>query len=163
MENVTNLDPLTFIGVVVAIFGILIPIYKYLFDRKSQLQDARFRIYHALIKGLVEPELQKENVIDEETGNVCNKYGIMQDRQIAVIFELRNFPEYFEVTERILNKLKIQWKSSTHNKPTINEICHTLSYIAIYQRCLYKVLRRTIILSPIANWCINFEKQRVKY
>lgn len=31
------------------------------------------------------------------------------DRQIAVIFELRNFKEYFPVTLRILKGLKVSW------------------------------------------------------
>jgi len=57
---------------------------------------------YTMIKSLVEPELQEENVIDEKTGQICNKYGKMVDRQVATVFELRNFPEYFEVTKRIL-------------------------------------------------------------
>ena len=154
---------LTIVGIVVAIIALIIPIYKYLFDRKLQLQDARFKIYHGLIKSLVEPELQEENVIDEKTGLVCNKYGKMEDRQIATIFELRNFPEYFEITERILRKLKVQWEANPNNVHIINEIRYTLSYITTYQKWIYKFLRWTIILSPVTKWFVNTEIQRVKY
>lgn len=154
---------LTIVGIVVAIIALIIPIYKYLFDRKLQLQDARFKIYHGLIKSLVEPELQEENVIDEKTGQICNKYGKMVDRQVATVFELRNFPEYFEVTKRILEGLKTKWEKEHVHLSIIHEIQYTLSYIVIHQRCIYKFLRWTIILSPFAKLFVNMEIHRVKY
>lgn len=144
-------------GLLIAVIGVVVPIYKYLFDRKLQSQDTRFKIYHGLIKSLVEPELQQENVIDSQTHIICNKYGIMEDRQIATIFELRNFPEYFEITERILCKLKVQWEVNPNNVHIINEIRYTLSYITIYQKWIYKFLRWTFILSPIAEWLVKYQ------
>ena len=162
MEDWIYKNLLTIVGIVVAIIALIIPIYKYLFDRKLQLQDARSKIYHGLIKNLVEPELQKENVIDEKTEQVCNKYGKMEDRQIATIFELRNFPEYFEVTERILHKLKTEWGGNPSNEHIINEIRYTLSYIATYQKCGYEFLRWTKLLTPLAERLINRRMKDLK-
>lgn len=151
------------IAIVIALIAFIVPIYKYLLDREVQLQDARFKLYHGLIKSLVEPELQRVNVIDPQTKLQHNVYGKMMDRQIATIFEMRNFPEYFEVTERILNGLKNKWEAEGVYKPIINELCYTLTYIKIYQRCLYKFLRWTWFLSFIPSCCIHFEMGRVKY
>lgn len=162
MKDWINDNSLTLIGIVVAIVTFIIPIYKYLFDRKLQLQDARFKIYHGLIKSLVQPELRQENVVDEETGLVCNKYCTMEDRQIATIFELRNFPEYFEVTERILHKLKTEWGGNPSNEHIINEIRYTLSYIATYQKCGYEFLRWTKLLTPLAERLINRRMKELK-
>ena len=41
------------------------------------------------------------------------------DSQIAIIFELRNFKEYSEVTTRILNSLASEWKNDA--KPRLIE------------------------------------------
>lgn len=151
------------ISVFIAIITLIIPIYKYIFDKELQTQDARFKIYHGLIKSLVEPEILRENVIDGETKLLHNVYGKMQDRQIATIFEMRNFPEYFEVTDRILTGLKTKWENDRVHKPIINELCYTLSYIKIYQRCIYRFFRWTRVLSSLSSLCIKFEMGRLSY
>lgn len=56
------------------------------------IKDKRFNNYHRLIKELV----------DGETPDVV----LRLDRQIAILFELRNYPSYYEVTQRILVGLK---------------------------------------------------------
>lgn len=150
-------------SIVIAFFGLVIPVYKYLFDKNLQLRDVRFNTYHLLIKKLVQPELHKENVINKEFGILHNEYTIMQDRQIATIFELRNFPEYFELSERLLNKLRKEWESDPFNIPVINEICYTLSYITIYRRNLYRFLRFTKVFSFVADFFVYLEMSRVKY
>lgn len=35
--------------------------------------------------------------------------------QIAYIYELRNFPEYAELTKTLLNRLDIMWKKGEEN------------------------------------------------
>jgi hypothetical protein len=50
------------------------------------------------------------------------------DRQIAVVFELRNFKEYFEVTLRMLEGLRETWADPRFNRLT-EEIGHTIDYI----------------------------------
>ena len=149
-------------SIFLALFGIVIPIYRYLVDRGLQNQDIRFKTYHELIKKLVQAELAETNPIkinkDNTTGKEeyqvigGNRYCIMQDRQIAVIFELRNFPEYFEVTKRILQALKEEWKEDKCNSRIISEIEYTLAYIDKYRHCLQRILRFIFLKRLSRSW-----------
>lgn len=87
---------------------------KYLKQRAIEIRDRRFEVYHTLIQRLVEPA----------PGAV-----IMLDRQIAVVYELRNFPEYYDVTLRILRGLRDTWKSAPANERLLSEIDLTLAYV----------------------------------
>lgn len=129
-------------GIIISLFGIIIPLYKFISEKNLKQKDLRFKTYHLLIKDLVEP--------DKETGK------IMLDRQIATCFELRNFPEYFELTKRILNDLNLQWDKDDRNKRIINEIKYTLKYITIYN-CFFFVLLRTIGLGFICKIIIRIK------
>ncbi len=53
----------------------------------------------------------------------------MLDRQIATVFEFRNFPDYFELSGRILTDLKNQWGNKSENARLITEIKLTLKHI----------------------------------
>lgn len=64
-------------------------IYKYFHNAELESRDKRFERYHDLIK-----KLNQSDTPDE---------AIKLYRQVAVIYELRNFQEYYPVTERILN------------------------------------------------------------
>lgn len=79
------------------------------------------------------------------------------DRLVAIVFELRNFPEYFEVTKRILEGLKTKWEMEDVHKSIISEICYTLSYITTYQKGVFRFLRWTIILSPMSERLIKYQ------
>ena len=70
---------------------------RYLRLRGEALSSEQFRTYHGLIRDLVQPG----------SGEVMRR-----DRQIAVVFELRHFPAYFEVTSRILAGLRSDWKDA---------------------------------------------------
>jgi len=129
-------------GIIISLFGIIIPLYKFISEKNLKQKDLRFKTYHLLIKDLVEP--------DKETGK------IMLDRQIATCFELRNFPEYFELTKRILNDLNLQWDKDDRNKRIINEIKYTLKYITIYN-CFFFVLLRAIGLGFICKIIIRIK------
>lgn len=79
----------------------------------------------------------------------------MLDRQIATCFELRNFPEYFEITKRILTDLKTQWAQDPRNKRITTEIDYTIKYIKIYNNLfllIFQVLGLRIINKQIANF-----------
>lgn len=95
-----------------ALFAGLWTVYKF----RDYSKDKRFEVYHRLIKELV-----------DEQGNP-DKH-IKLDRQIAVVYELRNFPKYFEVTKRILIGLKNQWKDNGDVKRIIEEIDISLTYM----------------------------------
>ncbi len=75
---------------------------------RDYLKDKRFNIYHKLIDELVNEQLQPDR-------------KIKLDRQIAIIYELRNFSAYYPVSKRILIGLKSQegWMG---NKRIIEEI-----------------------------------------
>jgi len=64
---------------------------------RDQVKDKRFKTYHDLIGWLVDEQIREKGLIK-------------LDRQIAVVYELRNFPKYFEVSTRILEGLAQDWK-----------------------------------------------------
>lgn len=81
------------------------------------LKDKRFETYHQLIKELVDEQVNPDK-------------KIKLDRQIAIVFELRNFPSYFEVSKRILKGLRDQWKDIQGVKRVIEEIDISLCYMS---------------------------------
>ncbi len=77
------------------------------------IKDRKFKAYHHLIAELVDEQLAPDK-------------KLKTDRQIAVIFELRNYSGYFPVTKRILQGLKVDWKD---NLRVIEEIDQTIDFI----------------------------------
>lgn len=99
-------------SLVVAYFSLVVPIKHYLNQRNTEEKDKRFKNYHKLIEELVSLEKPKLH------------------RQVAVVYELRNYSEYFEVTKRILAGLRKEWyKSNTNVDELIKEIDLTLDFI----------------------------------
>lgn len=115
------------IGLLIAVLAFVIPIYKYLSQKREEQKDKRFQTYHQLIADLANPP------------------GGKLDRQIATVFELRNFPNYFELTKRIMTDLTTQWENDPDNKRLITELNLTLSYIEKkskwFNRWAYKIFR----------------------
>jgi hypothetical protein len=75
------------VGAVGAAIAFVVSIFQFLSVRKRESREREFNQYHALIDRLVSRD---------GTGS------LPLDRQIAVIFELRHFPRYYECTVRIL-------------------------------------------------------------
>lgn len=88
------------LGVVLAATPIVYTMIQFILARRAEAKRVRFETYHSLIKQLVE----RENP----------DHPMRLDRQIAVVFELRNFKHYYEVTLRILRGLKADWSSSEY-------------------------------------------------
>ncbi len=85
------------------------------FKFREHVKDKRFKTYHDLIDQMVNEQREADR-------------KIKLDRQIAVIYELRNFKEYFDVSIRILKGLKEEWKDN--DKPrVIDEINLSLDYM----------------------------------
>ncbi len=108
------------LGIVMTIFLAIIPaawsFIRYLSLKSKELRFERFKIYHQLVRELVEPEAEGR--------------GMMLDRQIAIVFELRNFPEYHEVTLRMLEGLKRSWDTGHPKfKRLLDEMDLTIGYI----------------------------------
>ncbi len=111
-------------SIVSLLFGLLPLIWSvvsYIHSKKQELKQVRFEAYHKLIKQLVE----RDNP----------GLDLYLDRQIAVVFELTNFKEYYPVTHRILIGLRKKWleSSSSARYPVnrlIEEIDLTLKHIS---------------------------------
>jgi len=108
----------TALGIVLALIPIIWAAIQYILIRRAEERRVRFTTFHNLIKQLVERESPNEP-----------KH---LDRQIAVIYELRNFKEYFPVTLRILKGLKSDWDSygpPEKRKRLIEEVDLTIKHI----------------------------------
>ena len=176
-NGIDIMEIVAIIGLIFTIFSVFFPIRRYLKDKTVEYVSFRFNAYHDLIKKMVEPEEIMEDPVynmktgkrfesssDEENHETLKNahiipgkvYGIMVDRQIAVIFELRNFPEYFEVTKRLASALGEQWKNEVRVSKEINFL---LKYIDIYNGCCHKIFR-FIGLSFISNLVINSKMEK---
>ncbi len=94
----------------VAILAVFLAFLKF----TEYIRDKRFNAYHELISRLVE-------------GKVNSNKEIKLDCQIATVYELRNFPKYFNVSKRILKGLQKTWKTS--DERLLSEIELTISYM----------------------------------
>jgi hypothetical protein len=105
------------IGLLGAIATFAWPIIQFVLIRRREQRTSEFEVYHRLIKELVSPN--------------SNDGGMWIDRQIAVVFELRNLPRYCEVTDRILTGLQKKWTSDSNFvwSNLLEEIDLTLKYI----------------------------------
>jgi hypothetical protein len=118
MKYIEHLENLLFLledhsglfTIVVVIFGGLWALVKF----REHIKDKRFKTYHQLIDWLVNEQTHADRVIK-------------LDRQIAVVYELRNFPKYFDVSIRILEGLLVEWKDN--NTRIIEEIKLSLAYM----------------------------------
>ena len=100
------------IAAIPALISLAISVWRYTSDHRASHRQQRFENYHRLIHELVEgQENQKLPRLDS---------------QIAIIFELRNYPEYRELSERILNGLKSFWPENIKNQRLHEEIRLTL-------------------------------------
>ena len=106
------------------VFGVtiafLFSIYKYYINRKTELYWKEFEIYHKLLKDLVQPEV--------ENGTMY------QDRQVAIIFELKNFKRYYPISEKILKELRKTW---INNNRLVEEIDLTLEQKKRKNECYF--------------------------
>jgi hypothetical protein len=100
-------------GVLTAISVIIGGLWA-LIQFREHIKDKRFQTYHKLIDELVNEQLQADR-------------KIKLDRQIAIVYELRNFPKYFDVSERILKGLRVEWEQT--NSRIIKEIDLSLAYM----------------------------------
>jgi hypothetical protein len=90
---------------------------QFILVRRKEQQAREFQAFHRLIKELVSPD-------------DTNKF-IWIDRQMAVVFELRHFNRYYDVTVRILSGLREKWSADPEFRWTrlTEEIDLTLEHI----------------------------------
>jgi hypothetical protein len=102
----------TALGVIIALLAASFPSIQYVLTKKSEDRKHTFETYHRLIDDLVgasgKPKL---------------------DRQIAIIFELKNFKAYYPVSLRILEGLKTTWSNPDIEPRLVNELNLTIAYL----------------------------------
>jgi len=107
------------LSIIVAILIAVIPaiwtFINFLILKNKELRHERFKIYHQLIESLIQPNASGQ--------------GPFLDRQIAIIYEFRNFQEYFVLTKRMLEGLKKNWGDHPNFKRLTDEIDLTLQFI----------------------------------
>jgi len=99
------------LAILVSIIAALIPAIQFTQTKRSEDRKSDFRTYHRLIEDLVSPPAPK------------------LDRQIAIVFELRNFKKYFAVSIRILEALKADWKTNPDIERLFREIDLSIAYM----------------------------------
>jgi hypothetical protein len=100
------------LGIVGAAIAFITSNIQQFFQRRTEAREREFQSFHRLVKDLVTPDAQDGKV--------------WEDRQAAVAFELRNFPRYYEFTQRMLLRLKNIWGAWPR---LVEEIDLTLKYI----------------------------------
>ncbi|SMO40381.1 hypothetical protein SAMN06265350_101565 [Solitalea koreensis] len=106
------------IGIAIAFLALYIPFINYVIGLRKKNEDNRFAIYHKLI---------------EEFAGADKAPKL--DRQIAIVFELGRFPEYYPVSRRILVDWKALYlnKSNRDHKRLEKEIDLTISNMDSYK------------------------------
>ncbi|MBJ6370811.1 hypothetical protein [Sedimentitalea arenosa] len=104
------------LGVVLIACPLAWTMIQWFLIKRSEERDRQFKVYHMLVKELVQP--------DEEG-------SIYLDRQIAVVFELERLKEYRKLSVRILKGLRDRWsKLASVNTPfqrLIDQIDETIA------------------------------------
>jgi len=106
------------LGVLIALIPVMWGSLQYLSLKRSEIRQKEFENFHSLIRSLVE----------RDDPNVPLKL----DRQIATIFELRNYKPYFDVSLRILTGLKEDWAEygpTQKRSRLMEEIDATIAYM----------------------------------
>ena len=98
----------------ISILSLLIGFFWIVIKFREYVRDRRFKTYHELIDWLVNEQINPDK-------------KIKADRQIATIYELRNFPKYFDVSKRILKGLQEDWSGG--NKRVLTEIELSIAYM----------------------------------
>ncbi len=112
---------LTSHAIALSIIGAAIPfgwsVTQFILVRRKEQQAREFEVFHKLIKELVSPDADTK--------------ATWIDRQMAVVFELRHFPRYYEVAVRILSGLREKWGADPEFKwpRLIEELDLTLEYM----------------------------------
>ncbi|WP_458374956.1 hypothetical protein [Pseudomonas pergaminensis] len=99
------------LAVLISIVVALIAFYNYIVVRRSEERGRQYDRYHRLLEDL----------------NIRNQGDApFIDRQIAVVYELRNFPEYYPVTLRILKRSLAHWRYLEQTSKILNNRVNTL-------------------------------------
>jgi len=110
------IDNKEFFGILVSFFAIIIPLTTLIYTKRKEQEQNNFEKFHkVLIAGL---------------SNQSTKIGL--DEQVAILYELREYPKYYPVIKRILKFQINRWNSqllkNPHYRLLITEADLTLRY-----------------------------------
>lgn len=95
-------------GTVLAVTGAVITflwsVFQFMLNRGRESKNRDYQVYHQLIKEIVQPDTGGETYIA---------------RQMAAVYELRNFPRYFDISYRVANHLKVSWADKLTTQPDL--------------------------------------------
>lgn len=74
---------------------------SYIDLKKREVREKQLQLYHDLVRKLVSPPAGSNMKLDS---------------QIAIVYELTNFPDYFPLTARILEGLRREWIEPRHER-----------------------------------------------
>lgn len=95
-----------FFGIIISFLGIVLPLAILLITKNKEQKQINFEKFHNnLMRGL---------------SNQDSKLGL--DEQIAIIYELRNYPEYYPVIKRLLLFQRKRWESMLDKKPLFSNL-----------------------------------------
>ncbi|MBR9973197.1 hypothetical protein [Magnetospirillum sulfuroxidans] len=105
----------TILGFVIAagsVAGIAFQASRYMAVRNADLRQREFENYHRLLHDLATGFDGKGKMVS----------------QMAIIFELRNYPSYAQMSIKVLKKLQDDWKDS--GKPELlDELVSTINFL----------------------------------
>ena len=90
-----------FIAAIPALIAVAVSAWRFASDHRQAHRQQRFENYHRLINELVQ-------------GREGQKHPKL-DSQIAIIFELRNYKEYGDLTRRLIDGLRSTWPETNQN------------------------------------------------
>lgn len=125
------------IGALFSIGAITWAAVHYINLQSKEVKQKRFETYHLLIRNFFEP--------------LPNQEKPLLDRQIAIVFEMRNFPEYYEISLRMLEGLLPEWDKKQEWSRLAAETKSTIKYIKDKQIFLqsFRIYRGNWRLSKI--------------
>ncbi len=95
-----------FFGIVVSFLSIVIPSTILVLTKNKEQKQIIFEKFHKdLMKGLAN--------LDGQTGF---------DSQVAIIYELRNYPKYYPVIRRLLHAQIARWNIELKSKPHFSQL-----------------------------------------
>ena len=112
------------LGLIIAVLPVAWSIWRYFGLKRKEQRSERFRTYHLLIKQLVQPDEGDDSM--------------KLDRQLAIVFELRRFPEYYEPSLRILKGLRSSWGEKGNFGRLFDEMDVTIALIEKRSRPFWK-------------------------
>lgn len=114
----------TIAALVVSLVSLAISGHHYIDMRKREQKHEMFTIYHGLIRNI---------------SRGTDAAGPLKlASQLAYIYELRNFPEYADLTKSILMLLRTEWKQNDPDNPNNRRLSaaidETLAYLEARER-----------------------------